>query len=1056
MNVSADKTELFQSGGNQDGIADINPTMLIVLGVHRSGTSVAARMLECLGAENSNVLIQPNLINTKGFFEDKDIYEFNEFILLPQLGSSWESISLINWDNISTQDRSKLISEALEILKRNYSSAAPLKILKEPRISTLLPFYLSVLNQARFEVKVVCVLRDPLSVARSLNKAQGLSITHAAMLYVSNWLSILSSIQNLPVAFVQYDEMLLNPSKELISVASKLGIRIQNDFIKNIEELSSSFLDRNLRHSTINLIDLTLESELPPISIELYKSLLAAHKLQNIKETDQARDYCKSLLASQQHINLEYDRLYRNKRAMQKQICELQSLLELELQNTKNITQAISLKDANIQKTQTMIAEKEGVIAEKERVIAEKERVIAEKERVIAEKKRVIRDLQEEIHLRDLDLYYNKAYVESVQSSWSWRLTAPLRAIDERSKLSFQTLKRQLMAAWIIWIHLKNGTFDRQWYINANNDVKLSGMNAWLHFGMYGFHEGRAPNSDFYASCNSFNKSTAIEIKPRALARFLRPPIERLLPYTQDRWPLISVVMPTYNTPITFLDRAIESVLTQTYPYWELCIADDGSSNEEVIARLKVHADNDARIKLVFDSKNSGISTATNSSIAIVSGAFTAFLDHDDELTTDALAEVAVALLENPAADVVYSDQDKIDENGMRFEPFHKPAWSPIYLQGVMYIGHLLVVRSELLRKVGGCNSQYNRIQDFELMLRLSEADAQIVHIPKILYHWRALPGSIAASTEAKGSIERLQVDAVQSHLDRLLIPLKAKAHSSLPHRIQLFPAVKSDLRLVSIIIPTKNAHEHIRRCLDTLFGVTRGCAFEVIIADNGTTDSDALEALNAYPIKRIDCQGPFNFSRSNNIAAREAKGEFLLFLNNDTEVVDPDWLLKLLGHHSLPNVGAVGPVLIYPSGTVQHAGVAIGARGTADHIMRHANPLWDGYAGSLPCAHEVSAVTAACMMMPYDLFMELGGFNEDYARHYQDTDLCLRIRQTGRSVLYVGNVTLKHHESASRGKIYDMVDRAIFQDRWISILNEGDPFYNANLCLNRLDYSAQ
>ena len=804
----------------------------------------------------------------------------------------------------------------------------------------------------------------------------------------------------------------------------------------------------------------------------------------------------------------------------------------------------IAEKEGIIAENEGIIAENEGIIAENEGVIAVKGKIIVDLENQLLEKKEALTGLSSEIdnlieslsrsevyadglrgmisekdieigvlsegvnnrdaqisvlheHIaekenvmsqRDQDLQHLRAYLDLVKSSWSWRLTAPLRAVQEKAISIVQTLKRYRMAAWIIWTHRKTGVFDPQWYLLRYPDIKASGMNPWWHFAMYGLYEGRAPHEGFdvayYADNNqdiasaftnpllhyalwgysenrpwrapASNSTTGEhDIKvPRALGRLAQPPIERLSAYPQRQWPLISVVMPTYNTPISFLDRAIESVRTQKYPYWELCIADDCSASEDVRARLKVQAASDTRIKLVCNTQNRGISCATNSAVAVATGSFCALLDHDDELAPEALAEVAVAILENPDADVVYTDQDKIDEDGIRFEPFHKPAWSPIYLQGVMYIGHLLVVRTEVLHKVGGCDSRYDKIQDFELMLRLHEVGAEVIHIPKILYHWRTLPGSIAASTDAKGNIESLQAAAVQSHLDRQRLPLQTKAHPSLPHRIQLFSAAKSDSRLVSIIIPTQDAPEHIRRCLDTLFGMTRGCSFEVIIADTGTTDSDAIEAQNTYPVKRIECPGPFNFSRANNIAAREAKGEFLLFLNNDTEVVDPDWLLTLLAHHSLPNVGAVGPILIYPNGEVQHAGVVIGARGTADHILRHVNPMCDGYAGSLPCAREVSAVTAACMMMPRDLFIELGGFNEDYARHYQDTDLCLRIREAGRSILHVGNVHLKHHESVSRGGIYDMVDRAIFQDRWFSILTEGDPFYNPNFKLDILNYT--
>jgi O-antigen biosynthesis protein len=590
-----------------------------------------------------------------------------------------------------------------------------------------------------------------------------------------------------------------------------------------------------------------------------------------------------------------------------------------------------------------------------------------------------------------------------------------------------------------------NQSFDTGYYLRMNLDVATSTMNPLVHYLRHGREEGRR---------TYLQKASPFTATPRSLARLSRPALERLEVFPRIKWPLISVVMPTYNTPLNHLDSAISSVKAQGYPLWELCVADDGSSDENVRRNLRSHAECDPRIKIALNPNNAGISQATNAAIFLASGSFTAFLDHDDELTPDALAEIALAILEKPAADALYSDQDKIDENGSRFEPFYKPAWSPVYLLGVMYVGHFLVVRTELLRKLCGCDSRYDKVQDFELMLRIGEITSEIVHIPKILYHWRALPGSIATSANAKGGIESLQAAAVQAYLDRHNFPLRATPHTSLPHRIQLYPKMMTDKHLVSIIIPTKDAAEHIHRCLETIFSLTQGCRYEVIVADTGTTEPEALAAQDAFPIKRIEYLGPFNFSKVNNRAAEEARGEFLLFLNNDTEVIDPHWLCTLLAHHSLPNIGAVGPLLVYPHGLVQHAGVVIGFRGTADHVLRNAESASDGYAGSLPCAHEVSAVTAACLMMPRDLFMELGGFEEAYSCHYQDTDLCLRIRETGRSVLHVGNTTLRHHESVSRGGTYDLVDRAIFQDRWAHILDEGDPFYNPNFNLHRTDYS--
>ncbi len=530
------------------------------------------------------------------------------------------------------------------------------------------------------------------------------------------------------------------------------------------------------------------------------------------------------------------------------------------------------------------------------------------------------------------------------------------------------------------------------------------------------------------------------------------PVTDRLARFAPEQCPLISVIVPVYNSPEPFLEAAVHSVLNQAYSRWELLLVDDGSPDARVRGRLQALAALDPRIILLLQPANQGISAATNAGLQRARGSYAAFLDHDDELTADALAEVAVALLDAPETDVVYTDQDKSDENGRVFQPFHKPAWSPVYFLGVMYVGHLLVARTDLVRRIGGCDSRFDRVQDFELMLRLGEQTARIVHLPKILYHWRTLPGSIAGDSSAKGTVDNLQAAAVQAHLDRRRIALRAASHPTLPHRVQLFP-VQEDSRLVSIIIPSKDAAAHISRCLDSIFRLTTHRRFEVIVVDNGTTEPAALAALAAHPIRRIDYPGRFNFSRANNLGAAAARGEVLLFLNNDTEVITPDWLQLLLAHLALPQVGAVAPLLLYPHGTVQHAGVALGLRGTCDHVLRGADPAADGYAGSLVCAHEVSSLTAACLMLRRDLYRELGGMEEAYAHIYQDADLCLRIRERGLANLYVPHARLYHHESVSRGQDYDFVDRALLIDRWNPVLQAGDPYYNRNFTRNRPDY---
>ena len=534
------------------------------------------------------------------------------------------------------------------------------------------------------------------------------------------------------------------------------------------------------------------------------------------------------------------------------------------------------------------------------------------------------------------------------------------------------------------------------------------------------------------------------------------PVADRLARFRTEIRPLLTVIVPVYNTEAPYLEKCVRSVITQSYPHWELLLVDDGSTSHDIPERLRLLAAEEPRIRLIHLPQNQGISAATNAGIQAARGSHVALLDHDDELTPDALAETAAALLSDPSADVIYSDQDKVDEADRRSQPFHKPDWSPVYFLGVMYVGHLLVVRSELLRKVGGCDPRYNRIQDYELMLRLSEASPRIVHLPQILYHWRMLPGSIAQSSHAKGPVDELHRAAVQAHLDRRGLNARAACHPVLPHRVQLFPANPTDPRLVSIIIPTRDAPEHIARCLDSLFARTTHERFEVVVVDNGTTDPAARAALQKHPVRIVDYPETFNFAEAINRGAAQARGEVLLLLNNDTEVLTPDWLQILLTHLDLPGVGAVGPLLLYPDGKVQHAGVALGLRGTCDHLLRGADPNADGYAGSLACAREVSALTAACLMLRRADFNALRGMETGYARIYQDADLCLRLGETGRGCVFVPNVRLRHHESVSRGSGYDFVDRALFLDRWGDKIRRGDPFHNPNFTRNRHDYAVR
>lgn len=519
--------------------------------------------------------------------------------------------------------------------------------------------------------------------------------------------------------------------------------------------------------------------------------------------------------------------------------------------------------------------------------------------------------------------------------------------------------------------------------------------------------------------------------------------------------PLISVITPMKDTPPAFLRACAASVLSQPYRRLELILVDDGSRSPHALRQAMLLAAQDPRIRVLRLEHGAGISRATNAGLAAARGELIAFLDHDDELTPDALTVVAERFTAEPALDVAYTDQFKIDAKGEIIDHHFKPAWSPLHLLGVMYVGHLLVARTVAARGVGGCDPALDGVQDYDLVLRLHEAGARIGHIAQPLYKWRAASGSTAAAPDAKAGIAALQQRAVQAHLARVGRTWAVEPHPTHGerHRMLVAPAPSAPAPAVSIVIPSRDQGEMVGRCLGSIRRRTAHAAYEIVVVDDHTTDPLALHAFGIYGARALPLEGAFTFSAACNQGARASRGALLLFLNNDTEVTEPDWLQRLSLWFEEPEVGVVGPVLTYPDGRVQHAGVVLGARGTADHVMRGFEAGVDGYAGSLCAAREVSAVTGACLMMRRGDFAAVGGFSTDYARHYQDVDLCLRVRERGQSVVCTPRPRLIHHEGLTRGDAYDFGDRALLIDRWRSEIEAPDPYYSPWFDRETLDY---
>jgi GT2 family glycosyltransferase len=528
--------------------------------------------------------------------------------------------------------------------------------------------------------------------------------------------------------------------------------------------------------------------------------------------------------------------------------------------------------------------------------------------------------------------------------------------------------------------------------------------------------------------------------------------------------PLLSVLMPVYNSDERWLRRAIESVQHQLYSNWELCIADDCSTDPRVGEVLREIQSSDPRLRIHFRDVNGHISAASNSALALASGEFIVLLDHDDVLPRHALAAVVHELNRHPDADIVYSDEDRIDEAGRRYDPYFKPDWNPELFYSQNLISHLGVYRTAMVRQVGGFREGFEGSQDYEMALRVVEETqpARIRHIPLILYHWRAIPGSAALDVHQKSYATDAARLAVEAHFTRTGVEATIEPAPHAPYYQRIRYKVPEPRPHVTIIIPTKDRADLLSTCVTSIVSRSTYRQFDVLIVDNGSSVPEShayFERAQQDPcisVLRID--GPFNFSRINNQAAARARGSLLCFLNNDTEVISPDWLEEMVSLAVRDGVGAVGAMLYYPSNTMQHAGVVLGLGGIASHPHRGERRGMPGNYGRAALTQTMSAVTAACMVLRKDTFEAVGGFDETLAVAYNDVDLCLRLGARGFRSVWTPHAELYHFESVSRGDDLHGANLPRFRaesqamrDRWQGLL-DADPYYNPNLSLTRAD----
>ncbi|MBQ7433153.1 MAG: glycosyltransferase family 2 protein [Lachnospiraceae bacterium] len=525
-----------------------------------------------------------------------------------------------------------------------------------------------------------------------------------------------------------------------------------------------------------------------------------------------------------------------------------------------------------------------------------------------------------------------------------------------------------------------------------------------------------------------------------------------------DYAPLVSIVVPAYNTPIPYLKQMVASVKAQTYSNWQLCIANGSGMNAELCRALQRYADQDPRIKWARLKENRGISGNTNVALKLADGEIIVLMDHDDMIAPNALYEVVAAFNENPKTDAVYSDEDKFEtKKSAHYDPHFKSDFNIDLLCCNNYICHLFAVRKSIAFEVGGFHSEYDGAQDHDFILRCVEKSRHVAHIPKILYSWRCHRNSTSENPESKLYAFEAGQKAIEAYYQRQGIPGTVKAGP-------LFGWYKTEFHLtehplVSVLIPTKDHIDDLETCVNSLLTKATYDNYELIIIENNSTEPSTFAYYKDLEkrdkrIKVVYWDGPFNYSAINNFGAKYASGEYYLLLNNDVELITPEIFESMLGYCMREDVGIVGAKLFYPDNTIQHAGVLVGAGGVADHVFKNMDMYEPGYMGRAISSQDMTCVTGACLMIKKSVFEEVGGLTEEFAVAYNDVDLCLKVIETGKLVVFDAFVSLYHYESKSRGyedtpeKLMRFSkEMELLSTRWDHRL-DGDPYYNKNLSL--------
>jgi GT2 family glycosyltransferase len=688
--------------------------------------------------------------------------------------------------------------------------------------------------------------------------------------------------------------------------------------------------------------------------------------------------------------------------------------------------------------TQGELAQTQGELAQTQGELAQTQGELAQTQGELAQTQGELAQAQDNFH--------------SIVHSRSWRITKPLRIGRHFFSDPARILWRQLPLSQAAKRRIKSFLFVNFSFLFK----KTAAYRAWL--------TEKGPFVDCQPQTDAYQRWIQFVEQPSLPSRKEVDDVVRAM----KSKPLISIITPVYNTPEKYLRLCIDSVLAQSYPHWELCIADDKSTEPHVRKVLTEYQKRDPRIKVVFREQNGHISRASNSALALATGDYVALLDHDDALPDYALYFMAHAIAEHPEAQILYSDEDKIDINGKRSDPHFKSDWNPDLFYSQNYVSHLGVYKRALLNTIGGFRPGVEGSQDQDLLLRcLPHVKAeQIIHIPKILYHWRTVEGSTAMASGEKSYTTDAGIKALTEYFAQHG-PAGIKIEAGLvPNTYRVRWPIPNPAPLVSLLIPTRDRKTITEIAVRSILDKTTYPNYEIIILDNGSEEQETLDWFAAIQqedarVHVLRYDHPFNYSAINNFGAQHAKGSLIGLINNDVEVISPDWLTEMVSHAVREDIGCVGAKLYYSNDTLQHAGVILGIGGVANHSHKNSKRDSPGYFARLIVAQNFSAVTAACLIVRKSVYDEVGGLDEVNLKvAFNDVDFCIKVREAGYRNLWTPYAELYHHESISRGAEDSPEKQARFlgeiefmQSKWGDAL-KSDPFYNPNLTTSREDFS--